>query len=259
MVESSTRVRQEDTGGDAEIPSALAGLDGTPLGAYTLRLTNVRSRGYVEQVNFELRLADSMGAVASPPVFAGIYSQGRPSAGIVGWIDGVYCSPVRFPNGRQLDLAEGGLDRQLFAHLGALIPPNGRLMVAYEAFHVDAPILRETLEALRRGVPPLATPLGELLLHADCWLRIRDWYIPEGGREGHRKLQGNKALNAAHRQRRAEEAVRELLGFLESSASDEADALLRAARERSQRILNALWPHVSEEALRQADRSRGET
>lgn len=246
---STTATWGAPTPDEVEIPSALATLDGTSLGAYTLRVTNVRSRGYVEQVHFELRLADATGALASPPVFAGIYSRGRPSAGIVGWIDGVYCSPVRFPDGREIDLAEGGLDRQLFARLGALIPPNGRLMVAYEAFHVDAPILRETFEGLRRGVPPLATPLGELLYHADCWLRIRDWYIPEGGREGHRKLQGNRALDEAHRQRRAEEAVQELLDFLESSVST-SDALMEAARERSRRIIVALRPYVTSEALR---------
>jgi len=224
---------------EVEVPAALAALDGEPLGAYTLRVTDVRSRGYVEQVNFELRLADETRALASPPVFAGIYSRGRPGSGIVGWIDGVYCSPVRFPDNRRIDLAEEGLDRQLFTRLGRLIPPNGRLMVAYEAFHIDAPVLRETFEGLRRGVPPLATPIGELLFHADCWLRIRDWYIPEGGREGHRKLQGNKALDATHRQRRAEEAVRELLDFLESSESA-SDTLIEAARERSVRIVAGL-------------------
>ncbi len=251
MEDATTVVRGDPGSGEVEIPAALAALDGTPLGAYTLRLTDVRSRGYVEQVHFELRLADETGTLAAPPVFAGIHSRGRPSAGIVGWIDGVYCSPVRFPDGREVDLAQDGLDRQLFARLGGLIPPNGRLMVAYEAFHVDAPILRETFEGLRRGLPPLATPLGELLYHADCWLRIRDWYIPEGGREGHRKLQGNKALDAAHRQRRAEEAVQELLDFLESSAST-SDALMEAARQRSRRIIAGLLPYVASEPLRRA-------
>jgi hypothetical protein len=124
-------------------------------------------------------------------------------------------------------------------------------MVAYEAFHVDAPLLRRTQEALRRGVPPLATPIGELLFHADCWLGIRDWYIPEGGREGHRKLQGNKALNAAHRQRRAAEAVQELLAFLEQTGTAD-DALTREARRRSTTIVAALLTYVPDDLRQQA-------
>ncbi len=138
---------------------------------------------------------------------------------------------------------------EIFRRLGELIPPNGRLMVAYEAFSVDSPALQETREALRRGVPPLATPVGELLFYADCWLGMRDWYIPEGGREGHRKLQGNKALNAGHRQRRADEALTQLLAFLDEPDAD-SDALMRAARQRGAAIASALMAHASHE-LRQ--------
>lgn len=258
MVEGKTAsgVARDDSTSRAEIPPGLATLHGVPLGPYTLRLANVTPRGYVEQVNFDLLLVHDAGHEATPPVFSGIYSSGRPAAGIVGWVDGVYCNLVRFPDGAQIDLARSGLDRLLFGHLGELIPPNGRLMVAYEAFHVDSPILRQTREALRRGVPPLATPIGELLFHANCWLGVRDWYIPEGGREGHRKLQGNKALDARHRRRRAEEAVQQLLTFLDR-ADSAADALVRAAGERSRSIIADLLACVSDDLRRQAqDRLR---
>ena len=69
---------------------------------------------------------------------------------------------------------------------GALPPsprvgPGGSIMVAYG---VD-----ETEGALRRRVPPAATPLGRALIAAGCrWLK--DWYFAEGGREGEAKLQG---------------------------------------------------------------------
>lgn len=209
----------------------LAALQDTPLGPYRLRLTDVTSRGYVEQVNFALHLCDSEGAKATPPVFSGTYSGGRPSGKVKGWIDGVYGSPVCLTDGRQVHLAEEGLDRPLFARLGALIPRGGRLMLAYEAFHLDSPLLRQTAQGLCRGVPPLATPVGQLLFYADCWLGVRDWYIPEGGREGPRKLQGNKALDEAHRRQRAEEAVEQLLSFLDRTGSED-DPLIQDARRR---------------------------
>ena len=251
--QTTPTVADDGSSPSPQVPPALAALDGAILGPYTLRLTKVSPRGYVEQVHFELALAEERGSLATPPLFGGVYSSGRPAAGIVGWIDGVYCSPLRFPDGRQIDLAAEGLDRPFFARLGELIPPNGRLMVAYEAFHVDAPLLHRTQEALRRSVPPLATPIGELLFHADCWLGIRDWYIPEGGREGHRKLQGNKALNAAHRQRRAAEAVQELLAFLEQTDAAD-DALIREARQRSAMIVAALIRYVPDDLRQRAQK-----
>ncbi|RME46035.1 MAG: hypothetical protein D6791_09335, partial [Chloroflexi bacterium] len=105
----------EATGGNSgirrELPPALTALDAEPLGPYTLRVTNVVSRGYVEQVNFDLVLTDPGGHQATPPVFSGTYSSGRPAAGVVGWVDGVYADRVCFPDGRQVDLQAIGLDR----------------------------------------------------------------------------------------------------------------------------------------------------
>lgn len=60
----------------------------------------------------------------------------------------------------------------------------------------------ETERALRRKVPPAATPLGLALLGAGCrWLK--DYYYAEGGREGHAKLQGELPLDDAGRAQQA--------------------------------------------------------
>lgn len=59
-------------------------------------------------------------------------------------------------------------------------------MVGYQA--------DDTERALRHWVPPAATPLGLALLQAGCrW--FKDWYFPEGGREGGTKLQGALPLD----------------------------------------------------------------
>lgn len=70
-----------------------------------------------------------------------------------------------------------------------------------------------TEQALRRKVPPAATPLG-LLLAAGCrW--FKDWYFPEGGREDGTKLQGTLLLDDGRRRPAETELVAELRAFIE--------------------------------------------
>ena len=80
----------------------------------------------------------------------------------------------------------------------------------------------ETERALRRKVPPAATPLGLELLQAGCrWLK--DWYFAEGGREGHAKLHGELPLDDAHRLRAGRALRGELEGFLTSGRGSARD------------------------------------
>ena len=58
----------------------------------------------------------------------------------------------------------------------------------------DSPFHEATARMLTLGYPPVTTPLGYRLFQAGV-RSYRDWYIPEGGREGPRKLQGFKPLN----------------------------------------------------------------
>jgi hypothetical protein len=106
------------------------------------------------------------------------------------------------------------------AHPGALGPvaralgPGAAIMVAYGD--------DETEHALRRKVPPAATPLGLALVGAGCrWLK--DWYFAEGGREGHTKLQGELPLDDQGRLRGARLLAAELEGFLEAGQGDLED------------------------------------
>lgn len=70
-----------------------------------------------------------------------------------------------------------------------------------------------TERALRRKVPPAATPVGLAMLAAGCrW--FKDWYYPEGGREGGTKLQGTLPLNEESRKRAEAGLIQELKEFL---------------------------------------------
>lgn len=205
-------------------------LPGTALRIFTA------PRAYPEQLYFELW--PQYGTSARQPIVAGVYSLGRPSQGIVGWLDIDFCDTVELDNGSRISLDET-LARRLFRALGRLVPPNGKLMVAYEMYAYEGEIHRATQRELALGVPPLATALGALLFSAGCWLNIRDWYIPEGGREGPRKLQGNRALDADHFRRRLAEAIALLDRFL-ARVRSEPQPELAAAGARARRIAAAL-------------------
>ena len=85
----------------------------------------------------------------------------------------------------------------------------------------------------------LATPLGALLFDVGRGDSFKDWYFPEGGQEGGRKLQGNRAYTVEQAGEMAAKRAAELEAFLAgpSRGSPEMDA---RAREDATRILAAL-------------------
>jgi hypothetical protein len=148
--------------------------------------------------------------VAGPdgkPAGHGLWFHGRSSAGVRPWADLV----VR-------DLA-------VIPAVAASLGPGGSLMVAYEG--------DETERALRRKVPPPATPVGLALLQAGCrW--FKDWYFPEGGREGGTKLQATMPLDDERRRLSEDRLVQELRAFLDRDRIRDSD------RERAQEALTVL-------------------
>lgn len=137
------------------------------------------------------------------PAAWGLWFAGRPQAGLRPWAD-LVCT-----------------DWAILADVAAALGPGGSLMVAYDG--------DETERALRRRVPPAATPLGVVLLAAGCrW--FKDWYFPEGGREGGTKLQGTLPLDAAHRREAEARLADRLQAFLAGGDLRDAD---RARAERA--------------------------
>jgi hypothetical protein len=105
-------------------------------------------------------------------------------------------------------------DLAVIPEVAGALGPGGSLMVAYQS--------DETERALRRKVPPPATPVGLAMLRAGCrW--FKDWYYPEGGREGGTKLQGTLPLDD-DRGRDAElRLAQELREFLDRPVIRDAD------------------------------------
>jgi hypothetical protein len=102
-----------------------------------------------------------------------------------------------------------GIDGNIVKTLGRLVPVGGHLMMEY-----DSPHRAITAKALSQRVPPVATPLGGMMFAANCGTWFTDWYISEGGREGPRKLQGFRAVDTEHAERRGREMLEGLEAFL---------------------------------------------
>jgi hypothetical protein len=126
----------------------------------------------------------------------GLWFAGRPASGLRPWADLVVTDVDVLP-----DIIES-------------LGPGASLMVGYEG--------DETERALRRRVPAPATPLGSAMLDAGCrW--FKDWYYPEGGREGGTKLQGTIPLDDVARRRAGEALIQELEAFLERGSENQND------------------------------------
>lgn len=115
---------------------------------------------------------------------------------------------VVMESGDQVSIPEG-IDLEVTRALGTLVPTGGHLMMEYESAQRAS-----TARALMAQVPPVATPLGAMMFAAGCGVAFTDWYICEGGREGSRKLQGFRAVDPAHQERRGREMLAQLEAFM---------------------------------------------
>ncbi len=223
------------------IPQPLQGLDGRPVGPYTIHLARcepqARRSGW-RRVAF--RLADNDGQQADWPVVEGFYSVGGTRIG--SWLDcDVY--PTQAFNGRVANLAVDGVTVEIFRLLGEAI--TSHCMVAYEAWEHTSPLHTVTEQSYRLGIPPGATPVGELLIAAGCVAGFKDWYIAEGGNEGPRKLQAEKPLSEAARVEALSMLARTLAAYLARTPVEEAEAVERDCRARAARLLETLqWPEA---------------
>ena len=114
------------------------------------------------------------------------------------------------------------------------IPAGGHLMAEYEKLDWHT-----TQRGLLAGIPPVATPLGALLFDLGVGDSFKDWYFPEGGMEGNRKLQGNRAYTDEQRAEMASKRATEVIEFLAGPQRAPAEIDARA-REDAARVLESL-------------------
>jgi hypothetical protein len=210
-------------------------LDGRRLAGGRLRLVQGPTSRF-GAIYFNLQL-ERDGLLSREPVVVALYHSGPyPS---YNWIEVAQLNDhLTFEagagDGRSLvTLGSAGL-YSVMALLGKLIPPGGHLMLEYES-----PRWASTARALNMGAPPAATELGHLLKGAGCAASIRNWDIPEGGREGPRKLQGFKPLDEIRAQAARQARDKELREFLAMPVSGAQPDALADARHRARSLLRS--------------------
>ena len=159
---------------------------------------------------FRAFLDSGLLGATTEPVISGLINRG-PYPGY-NWVEVTDSTDVvPLTNGEHVQVPEG-IQLRIVEALASLVPPGGHLMMEYDSEHRVM-----TSRALAATVPPVATPLGAMMFAAGCGVAFTDWYISEGGREGPRKLQGFKALDAAHERRRGLEMLANLEAFMSRS------------------------------------------
>ena len=210
---------------------ALGRLQGRAIGAWRL-LALLGPKNSVGARYFQLHLADGKGHLSKEALAWGLHNSG-PYPGF-NWIEMTRYDATPSFGDEGADLAAEGLDRQLFGYLSELVPPGGHLMAEYESASQ-----RHSARILGLGYPPAASPLGFLLFEAGC-RSFRDWYIPEGGREGPRKLQGFKPLNAEVAAEKTAELRRQLAALLAAPEAPQHGEWGRTARRLARAELDTL-------------------
>lgn len=210
---------------------ALGTLHGRALGPCGL-IVVLGPKNNVGSQYFQIFVANGTGALADEPLALGLHNSG-PYPGF-NWVELTrYNSALAF-RGELFDLTEGDLDLDFIRMVSELVPPGGHLMVEY-----DSPSQAPSAQVMTRGLPAATSPIGFRMFQVGC-RSYRDWYIPEGGREGPRKLQGFKPWNEEIRQEKTAALRAELEAFVSEANGRDGDSVVRQALERAWEVLKGL-------------------
>ncbi len=182
---------------------------------------------FPEEVNLDLHV-EGAGHLCFVKVYKGWGRYYRP------WVE---LSGITEPDGSKKVRYYGGpIEEALLSVLAEPLGPAGRLFVSYAG---DL----ETARALQRGAPPASTRLGSKLF-ALGFTWFKDWYFPEGFKEGGEKLQAEKPASEQARARHLGKLREELEAFVagrhRGSGRPARNDPLASAAERARRLLEQI-------------------
>ena len=110
-------------------------------------------------------------------------------------------------------------------------------MIIYgaEPYHLHM----ETERGLKLGFPPQVTPLGYYLWN-NGFRWFKDWYFPEGWKEGGMKLQATRPLDEDVRRDRQNKAQEDLDVFIDKLDEHKLSLLEEEALQRARGVLATL-------------------
>lgn len=197
-------------------------LRGIRIGGYTLRAVRFEPGRFAEEENTSIMVAGGGGEsrLMYLKLFHGRGSYYKP------WVELYAIDWNPLPG---LRYAGSVLEEKLLSTIARSLPPGGKIYVEYLG---DS----ETERQLQRGYPEQTSRLGYILFTLGfTWLK--DWYFPEGFLEGGFKIQGEKPLTEADRERQLAKAEGVLRAFLEEEC---ADVVCHRARERAVKLLQMI-------------------
>ena len=174
-------------------------LEGREVGDGVFLAVEIGKRNRVGSTNFRVFLNSTTLGMSEVPVLIGLQNSGKFPG--FNWVEVTsFNYSIEFAKG-VVEIPDS-IDLNIIRTLSELVPTGGHMMIEY-----DSLARRNTARALASKVPPIITPLGSMMFSVGCGVAFKDWYISEGGREGPRKLQGFKAVDSEHEQKRYREAL----------------------------------------------------
>jgi hypothetical protein len=217
-------------------------LQNRPLGPFTLQV-QFQPRRRIGHFDLDLFLKDKEGRASYEPLVTGIYSKGNPSSRIFSWLDIHFLDLFAFDGGDEGLLSEmEGLAEGLFGMLGHCIPPGGMIMCSYItdwAWDVESPlheVTRRCMALNSLGIPPAATPLGQLLIAAGSRNIKGEAYAVQGSS----RLAGEKALDGESEKRFTQRLIKQLEEYLVREPNSEYQHIEAICRSNAEEILDQM-------------------
>ncbi len=125
------------------------------------------------------------------------------------WMEVSYVPEIMIEKNNTIRVSEKEWDQLLIRVLSNMLPPGSHIMITYDNHH-------DVLMELEKNVPVVATRIGYLLfLSGFTW--FKDWYFPEGLKEGNVKIQGEKPLDHESETRHLKNLMLSIENFLDES------------------------------------------
>lgn len=210
----------------------LSKIDGVKVNSFTTILTDKNEGRFKEETNFKILLENNQGEISESPVLQGKHYSGR-GKHYRPWIEFDFTDKINFESSSEI-LSDYTLQK-LFQTTSSIIPAGGWIFVVYERHE-------KTEKGLNKLIPPAATRIGFFLYKSGCvW--FKNWYFAEGGKEGRKKLQGEKPQDEKIKRKSLARIYQELVDF-QNTLEDTNEEIFINGRERAKKVMKEIEEEI---------------
>lgn len=202
---------------------------GISVNGYTISSHKVFPGRFREEQNVEIyyRVHNKESFLLNAKVFHGRLPDYHP------WVELFDIEKILSLDGTHLSYFESSLETILLQEFSETLGPGAKLFVEY---YSDI----ETKKELQTGIPVVLSRLGYKMFNLGfTW--FKDWYFPEGYMEGNQKLQGEKPINAATREKHVRNIMEDIDQFVRDTGFSKNDYRIGLnALKRASEIMSAV-------------------